>query len=202
MHSKTFWVVAWTQLQVSLSELSITWKSVPPCRKNFIAELDLNLPHTQLPSLNDRPQLPYTEALIQELLRISTIGPFGLLHSAVGDTEVAGYRIPKDTLVIGNLYAVNNYPNMWKNPREFRPERFIDENGKYNSGDEPVIAFGTGKRSCIGEGFARNQLFLFTVQIFQNFRVKPASAPEPSSCVCLQGQRFFSCCNHLYWTPK
>ena len=148
----------------------------PSVQDKLIAELDLNLPYTRLPSLNDRPQLPYTEALIQELLRISTIAPFGLLHSALEDTEVAGYRIPKDTLVIGNLYAVNNDPNVWTNPQDFRPERFIDENGKFSSGDEPVIAFGTGQRSCIGEGLARNQLFLFTTRIFQNFRVKAASA--------------------------
>ena len=92
------------------------------------------------------------------------------------DTDIAGYRIPKNTLVIRNFYAVNNDPKVWNNPQEFRPERFIDENEKYSSGDEPVIEFGTGQWSCIGEGLARSQLFLFTTRIFQNFRVKAASA--------------------------
>ena len=68
------------------------------------------------------------------------------------DVEVAVCRIPKDTLVLGNLYAVNNDPNVWVNPREFRPERFLGTDGKYVGGDHPVIAFGTGRRSCTGQG--------------------------------------------------
>ena len=144
----------------------------PSIQAKLIAEIESKCPKDRLPSMNDRPDLPYTEAVIQEALRISTVLPFGLFHSALEDTEIAGYRIPKDTVVIGNLYAVNNDPNVWQSPMEFRPERFIDQNGKFEAGDNPVIAFGTGKRSCIGEGLARSQLFLFTVRIFQNFTVQ------------------------------
>ena len=169
----------------------------PSIQEKLIEEVDSNLPQQQrLPSFSDRPFLPYAEAVVQEALRISTITPFGLFHSALEDTEIAGYSIPKDTLVIGNLYAVNNDPNVWPNPREFRPERFLTPDGKFAAGDNPVVAFGTGQRSCIGEGLARNQLFLFTLRIFQNFRVRAISdelysghkfsvavAPEPFQVV-------------------
>ena len=147
----------------------------PSVQAKLIAEIDSKLPSDRLPSLSDRPELPYAEAVVQEALRISTIAPFGLFHSALEDTEIAGYTIPKDTLVIGNLYAVNNDPSVWDSPKEFRPERFINPNGKFTLGEVPVIPFGTGQRSCIGEQLARNELFLFTVRIFQNFRVKAAS---------------------------
>ena len=147
----------------------------PSVQEKLISELDSKLPGNRPPSLNDRSNLPYTEAFVQETLRIASVVPFGLFHSALEDTEVAGYKIPKDTLVIGNLYAVNNDPAVWENPKEFRPERFINADGKFASGDNPVIAFGTGRRSCTGEGLGRNELFLFTVRMFQNFRVKAAS---------------------------
>ena len=147
----------------------------PSVQAKLIAEIDLKLPSDRLTSLKDRSELPYTEALVQEALRISTIAPFGLFRSALEDTEIAGYTIPKDTVVIGNLYAVNNDPSVWDSPKEFRPERFIGQDGKFVLGDDPVIPFGTGQRSCIGEQLARNELFLFTVRIFQNFRIKAAS---------------------------
>ena len=146
----------------------------PSVQAKLIAEIDTRLPNGILPSLHDLSKLPYTEAVIHEALRISSTVPFGNLHRALEDTEIAGYQVPKDTLVIGNLYAVNNDPNVWQNPREFRPERFITDDGTFTSGDNPVIGFGTRQRSCIGEELARKQLFLFTVQIFQRFRVRAA----------------------------
>ena len=144
----------------------------PSIQEKLIGEIDSLLPTACMPSFSDRTKLHYTEAVVNEALRISTIVPFGLFHSALEDTEIAGYNIPKDTLVIGNLYAVNNDPNVWESPHEFRPERFITEDGRFHAGENPVYAFGVGNRSCIGEGLARNQLFLFTTRIFQNFRVK------------------------------
>ena len=147
----------------------------PSVQAKLVAEIDSKLPKSRPPLLNDHSELPYTEAVIQETLRISTSIPFGLFHSALEDIQVAGYTIPKDTVVIGNLYAVNNDPKVWDSPREFRPERFLDQDGKFSSRGSLIMPFGTGKRMCIGEGLARAQLFLFTVRIFQNFTVKAGS---------------------------
>lgn len=168
----------------------------PSVQDKLMEEIDSKLPKRALPSFSDRLKLPYAEAVVQEALRISTITPFGLFHDALEDTEIAGYQVPKGTLVIGNLYAVNNDPKVWESPHEFRPERFITQDGKFAAGENPVVPFGTGQRSCIGEGLARNQLFLFTLRIFQNFRVRAISdelysghkfsvavAPEPFQVV-------------------
>lgn len=144
----------------------------PVIQEKLAEEINSNLPCKRLPSLSDRLKQPYTAAVIHETLRISLIAPLGFFHSAVEDTNVAGYQIPKGTLVIGNLYGKHNNPKVWQSPREFRPERFITEAGTFSAGDKPVFAFGTGNRSCAGAGFAQNQLFLFTTLIFGNFRVK------------------------------
>ena len=137
--------------------------------------IDSKLSNKLPPSVNDLSNFPYIEALIQKALHTASLSPFALLHNALEDAEVAGYRIPKDTVVIGILYAANNDTNVWKSRKEFSPECFINEDGKFSSGDDPVIVFRTGKRSCTGGALAGNELFLFTVRMFQNFRVRAAS---------------------------
>lgn len=59
---------------------------------------------------------------------------------------------------------------MFPNPEEFRPERFLDDNGNFKSMNE-VVNFGVGRRNCLGESLARMELFLFIVNIFNQFKV-------------------------------
>lgn len=144
----------------------------PKVQDKLAEEIKEHLQCKGPPSLCDRPKLPYTAAIIHEALRISSMVPVGVPHTALEDTNIAGYRIPKGTLVIGNLYGMHHDPNVWQSPHEFMPERFITPEGVFSAGDKAVMAFGTGSRGCIGEGLAQNQLFLFTVRIFQKFGVK------------------------------
>ncbi len=61
-----------------------------------------------------------------------------------------------------------NDPKYWNNPREFRPERFL-ENGKYLAlRPTAFIPFGTGRRKCLGEKLAINDLFLVLVRFLQS----------------------------------
>ncbi|CAG7661537.1 unnamed protein product [Allacma fusca] len=122
---------------------------------------------TNFPRYNDRVSLPYCEALLLETLRKTTIIPLSIPHSALEDTEFQGFFINKDTMVIGNLYAAHNDPKVWTDPGSFRPERFLNNNGKLNNMEAFVMSFSTGKRKCIGEKLARNQLFLFAVRVYR-----------------------------------
>ncbi|RZC31857.1 cytochrome P450 304a1, partial [Asbolus verrucosus] len=60
---------------------------------------------------------------------------------------------------------------IWKNPQEFQPERFLDENGNLLKKDY-TIGFGAGKRLCAGETFARQNMFLIVSGLLQNFTLK------------------------------
>ncbi len=61
-----------------------------------------------------------------------------------------------------------NDPKYWNNPQEFRPERFL-ENGKYlASRPTAFIPFGTGRRKCLGEKLAINDVFLVLVRLLQS----------------------------------
>jgi cytochrome P450 len=136
-------------------------------------EIDYVVGKRRHPSLTDRSSMPYTEAVIHEVLRFSTIVPFGIFHATTEDVNFHGFFIPKDTMIIPNLYSAHFDEAVWGDPENFRPERFIDENGKFKK-NENLLAFSTGKRVCLGEGLARDELFLFAVSIFQTFTVTAA----------------------------
>ena len=105
-----------------------------------------------------------------------------MFHSTLEDVEFRGYLIPKDTLVIANLHSVHYNVDIWGDPKVFRPERFLSEDGKtVKKNEEALIPFSVGKRICVGEALARDQLYLFLTNIFYKFSVIPDPAdPNPS----------------------
>ncbi|KAJ7486081.1 cytochrome P450 [Mycena galericulata] len=73
--------------------------SEPDAQRKAQAELEAALGHCTAPRLADRPRLPYTEALISEILRTYTIGPIGLLHVSAEDDVHNGLFIPKNSIM-------------------------------------------------------------------------------------------------------
>ena len=116
-------------------------------QKKLQKEIDEIVGDSHLPSLSDRPLMPYSDALMHELLRHSSIAPIGVPHKALKDVEFHGYRIPKDTMILGNVYAVHHDPRVYKNPEVFLPERFLGDEGKILK-NEAFFPFSTGKRGC------------------------------------------------------
>ena len=92
-----------------------------------------------------RPNLPITEAVIQEILRSACVVPLGILHSCERDVPLMGgkYLLPKGTTVIPNLFHIVNNPEAYPEPDKFNPDRFLDQNGKYVKNEHNII-FSTG----------------------------------------------------------
>ena len=63
-------------------------------------EIDSQVPRERLPSLADRPRLPFLDATILEVMRVKTVGPLGLGHWTSCDTTVGGFFIPANTQAI------------------------------------------------------------------------------------------------------
>jgi cytochrome P450 len=126
---------------------------------------------SRLPSLQDRDSMPYTEAVIMEVLRFSSIALLGLFHTATQDVEFQGFLIPKGTMIVSNIYGALRDPKAWGDPDVFRPDRFLFPDGKLNRHQEALIPFSVGKRVCLGETLARDELFLFVTTLFQKFEV-------------------------------
>ena len=116
----------------------------PDVQRKVQQELDQVVGRGRMPRVSDRSKLPYTEATFSEACRLACATPFGLPHCASKNTTLKGYSVPQGSILIPNMWAVHNNPDVWSKPKDFRPERFLDEEGQYVK-QESLIPFGIGK---------------------------------------------------------
>ncbi|XP_018027005.1 cytochrome P450 2L1-like isoform X3 [Hyalella azteca] len=135
--------------------------------------LDEVVPKDRLPSLNDRNQLQYVDAVLLEVLRVSSLTPISLLHATTADVTFEGYDIPKGTVVLACAEMCHRDPAHWKHPDKFYPEHFLDNEGKLDGKKEGFLPFSIGRRQCLGESLARMELYLFSTAILQRFTIEP-----------------------------
>ncbi|CAG7785712.1 unnamed protein product [Allacma fusca] len=121
--------------------------------------------------LSDKLRLPYVEATILEIMRLSHIAPNAAPHAVTQDLIFKGFYLPKNTVVLPNFYAGLMSTEIWGDPDNFRPERFLTPDGKSLVRNKAWMPFGVGKRSCLGESLARDEIFLFLTNLVQQVRV-------------------------------
>ncbi|XP_063351792.1 cytochrome P450 2K1-like isoform X2 [Pelmatolapia mariae] len=121
----------------------------------------------------DRKTLPFTDAVIHEIQRLSSIVPTALPHKTTRDITFQGHFIEKGTTVFPLLTSVLHDPSEWERPHSFYPAHFLDKEKKFVKRDA-FIPFSAGRRVCLGESLARMELFLFFTTLLQHFRFTPA----------------------------
>ncbi|XP_073399238.1 cytochrome P450 2K1-like isoform X1 [Dendrobates tinctorius] len=144
----------------------------PEIQKKVQEEIKTHIKPGQLPTVEDRKKMPYTNAVIHEIQRFGNILPLNMSHSTPTDVYLRGYLIPKDTEVIPLLTSVLYDKTQWKTPYDFNPNHFLDENGKFVQHDA-FMPFSVGRRACAGEGLAKMELFLFFTGLLQAFTFYP-----------------------------
>ncbi|XP_006821776.1 cytochrome P450 2U1-like [Saccoglossus kowalevskii] len=140
-------------------------------------------------SMADKHKLPYTEAVILEVNRISCIAPLAVFHTTTDDVTVGGYLIPKHTMVIPNLWSAHMDPEVWVEPDAFMPERFL-HNGKVVNSDK-IVSFSLGRRACVGRQLAEMELFLILTTLLQHHEFSIPEGMEPPTTERIVGITVF-----------
>lgn len=115
----------------------------PNIQREVQKELD-GLLHDRLPTTEDIPSLPTTQASIAEVHRIRSVVPVGIPHATTDNIELFDFYIPKGTMILPLQWAVHMNPKVWRHPNEYNPSRFIDEEGRFFKPKE-FIPFQSGK---------------------------------------------------------
>lgn len=143
-------------------------------------ELDKHVGRERLVEESDLKNLSYLQAIIKETMRLYPPGPLSVPHQSRNDCIVAGYNIPKGTRLFVNLWKLHRDPNVWSDPDQFQPERFltskkdIDVKGNHFE----LLPFGSGRRMCPGVSFALQSLHFTMATLLQQFVIKnPSDQP-------------------------
>ncbi|CAG2112543.1 unnamed protein product, partial [Medioppia subpectinata] len=140
-------------------------------QKRLHEEIDDVIGRDRSPTWADRLDMPYTQAVINEVFRWKTILPLNLMRSHPEDAYILGHFIPKNTRIMANIWAVHYDPKVWDNPDQFNPNRFLTPDGKHLIKTEALIPFSYGKRNCVGETLARVEVFLYFVSLLQRYTI-------------------------------
>jgi cytochrome P450 len=116
----------------------------------------------------------YLEATIKETLRMRPVIT-DAARRLTREIELAGYRIPAGAIVMPAIAALHFREDIYPQPEEFRPERFLD--GAPES--YAWIPFGGGVRRCIGASFAQFEMGVIIRAILERAELRAADpAPE------------------------
>ncbi|EIN03940.1 CyP450 monooxygenase [Punctularia strigosozonata HHB-11173 SS5] len=147
----------------------------PEVQRKAQKELDTVLGVERTPSFEDRPNLPYIEAIMSEVLRWVPIAPVALPHVAAQDDQYGEYVIKKGTLVFGNSWALLHDPDIYADPWVFRPERFIKSDTQIPETDPANLSvYGYGRRVCPGRWLADGSVWIAIATILSRFDISPA----------------------------
>ncbi|VDC03998.1 unnamed protein product [Peniophora sp. CBMAI 1063] len=146
----------------------------PEAQRTAQMEIDAVVGHDRLPTLADRPHLPYIDAIVSEMMRWAPVVPMAIPHKLVQDDTYGGYRLPKGALIIPNVWGMLHDPEVYANPHDFKPDRFIARDGRPAEPDPRLCFFGFGRRICPGRELADVSVWIETAVILATLRIGKA----------------------------
>jgi cytochrome P450 family 110 len=110
-------------------------------------------------------RLPYLSAVCSESLRLRSAAPTILQRITNQPIVIQGHRLPEDTLLVPCNYLTHHRSDLYPNPKQFRPERFLER--QYSASE--YYPFGGGDRYCIGAAFALFEMKLVLAHIIRRY---------------------------------
>jgi cytochrome P450 len=151
------------------------------------------------PTAADLPLLPYTRAVLEEVLRLYP--PTWLTaRMLLDDDHIGGYRIPAGTIVLLSPFVTQRDPRFWEDPERFDPTRFTREHAPAR----PRFAyfpFGGGPRHCIGSELASAEMRLVVAMVAQHYELTPVPGLRLEPAVGLTLKPLHATFRVSEWSP-
>lgn len=164
--------------------ISVEWAMAelvrnPRVQQKAQEELDRVVGIERVMTEADFPNLPYLQCVAKEAMRLHPPTPLMLPHRANANVKIGGYDVPKGSNVHVNVWAIARDPAVWKNPEEFRPERFLEEDVDIKGHDFRLLPFGAGRRVCPGAQLGINLVTSMLGHLLHHFSWRPVEGVKP-----------------------
>lgn len=146
----------------------------PEVQNKLRQEVD-NVTMGQVVTDVDVVRMPYLQGVIKESLRVHPPGPLlSWARLSTSDVRLSnGMVVPSHTTAMVNMWAITHDSDVWENPLEFKPERFVVSEGGVNvdvrGGDLRLAPFGAGRRVCPGKNLGLVTVMLWVAKLVQHF---------------------------------
>jgi cytochrome P450 len=164
-----------------------TWAMLaqhPAIAAQFYHEVDQVLAG-RAPTVDDLPHLPFTSAIVREVLRLYP--PVWLIsRNAIVDCQIGNFTIFRGTGVLISPWAVHRNPRLYERPLAFEPQRWLHD-PRAHTATLAYMPFGAGQHTCMGQHLGMAELLLMLVLIAQRWRVEldPATV-RPQAALTLR----------------
>lgn len=160
------------------SRLSLYWiifllAKNPQVQQKLHEEIQDTIGQAVVSAVEYKERMPYSQAVLLEALRISSVLSVGLPRTTLNDTKICGYDIPANTVVMIHQWAINHDKTHHDKSDEFIPERFLADDGNLGPRPKSFVSFGLGRRYCPGESAAKITMWMFMVLICQRYKILP-----------------------------
>jgi unspecific monooxygenase len=132
----------------------------------------------ELDSLGENPdpnaifRLPYLNAVCSETLRLYPVAMLTLTRLVKSPLEISSYQFEPGTLVIPSIYLTHHREDLYPNPKQFKPERFLER----QFAPYEYLPFGGGNRRCIGMAFALFEMKLVLATVLSQWQMELADS--------------------------
>ena len=130
----------------------------------------------RLPTAADLPQLPYTEAVVKESMRLFP-PVYAFSRRVLNDTTIGGFHIPARSAVIMSQWVIHRDPRWWPEPESFRPERWLDQGV---NGDTRSLSPSKGEALSLSKGYSPSAPDRAAASAINSPCSKPSSPSPPS----------------------
>ncbi|PSS26258.1 Cytochrome P450 78A9 like [Actinidia chinensis var. chinensis] len=153
----------------------------PDVQSRVHDELDMVVGRARAVAETDITEMVYLPAVVKEVLRLHPPGPLlSWSRLAITDSIVDGHHVPVGTTAMVNMWAIMRDPDVWLDPLEFKPERFVNptregemEVSVFKS-DLRMAPFGSGRRVCPGKALGLTTVNFWVASLLHEFEWKPS----------------------------